>query len=145
MDKQSNSTTVPEISTLIMGTQQSEALHRLTLAELGKLSMRELRSLLHLYAAVDDVVCAYLNQDRFAEGRTYNAAGELGDALLDHLNWCVAMIEQVAMDASPTAADEANDRAWLMIQRAAHYSENLADFVAFAANVSVQASEVGGA
>lgn len=142
MDKQSNSTTAPEISTLVMGTSKTAIAYCLTAEELQKLSMEELRTVLAFFTAMDEMACAFLNQARFAEGNTYNAAGDIADALLDHLTWCVALIEQVAKDAKTATRKEAEDRAWLLIQRAADYSENLADFVAVAAQLSVEASEV---
>lgn len=145
MDKQSNSTTAPGISTLVMGTSKTTLVHSLNAEELQKLSMEELRSLLAFFEAMDDMACALLNQGRFAEGNTYNGAGDIADTVLDHLSWCIAMIEQVAKDATPATPEEAEDRAWLLIQRAAGYSENLADFVAVAARLSVEASEVEGA
>lgn len=147
MDKQSNSTTAPEISTLIMGTDRQEILHRLTVEELRTLSMKELRALMALLFAVDEATCAFLNQSRFANGTTYgtyNAAGEIGDNLLSHLNECIALVEQVTKDAAPVTADEAADRAWLLIERAAHYSENLSTFITAAAQLSVSALEVEG-
>lgn len=144
MDKQSNSTTVPEISTLIMGTDQHQIMHRLTVDDLRKLSMKELRAFMALLVAIDETTCAFLNQGRFANGTaygTYNAAGEIGGNLLDHLNDCIALVEQVAKDARPADADEEADRAWLLIERAAHYSENLTRFVAAAAQLSVSVME----
>lgn len=143
MDKQSNSTTVPEISTLVAGTKRQEATHRLTADDLQNLSMVELRSLTRLLVAVSDATCTVLNAPRFeGEGNSYNRAGKLAETLLDHLDWCVSLAEQAAKDAKPNTREEADDRAWLLIQRAAHYSENLADFVAVAAQLSVEASEV---
>jgi len=146
MDKQSNSTTAPEISTLVAGTKKQEVTHHLSAEDLQKLSMADLRSVLHLLVAVSDATNAYLNAPRFdGDGRSYNAAGKLAEKLLDHLDWCVSLAEQVAKDAKPDTREEAEDRAWMLIQRAACYSENLANFVAVAAQLSVEASSVEGA
>lgn len=144
MDKQSNSTAVPEISTLIIGTTQRAIAHNLTREELQKVSMKELRALIALFDAISETACAYLNQGRFYRNDAeslYNDAGNIGDALLDHLNWCTAMVEQVAKEAMPSTAEEAEHRAWLLIGRAAGYSENLTRFVAAAAQLSVSVME----
>ncbi|WLR94217.1 hypothetical protein [Shinella zoogloeoides] len=146
MDKQSNSTTVPEISTLIMGTDRPEIRHRLSVEEVQKLSMKELRALMAMFVTVSEVALGLLNQERFA-GKTYgyNAAGQIGDGLLDHFNDCIAMVEQVAKDARPRTAEDAEDRAWLLIQRAAEYSEDLPRFVAASAQLSVTVLDLEGA
>ena len=128
------------ISSVIMGTKQPETIHRLAIEDLRKLSMKELRSLFDLLNNVDETVCAFLNEPRFATGNQYNAAGEIGISLLDHLNLSIAMVEQVAMDAEPTTQEEREHRAWLLIQRAAHYSESLHEFITAAIEVSLSAS-----
>ncbi|CAK7257730.1 MULTISPECIES: hypothetical protein [unclassified Shinella] len=133
---------VPSISSLIMGTTEPEITHLLTVEELRKLSMKELRALLALFFALDETACAFLNQGRFTSGNLYNAAGEIGDVFLDHLNGCIELVEQVAKDAKPTTPEEAEDRAWLLIQRAAYYAEDLPAFVAATAHLSVEVSEV---
>lgn len=139
---QAASEAMPEISKVILGTNKPESIHRLTVDELRKLSMEELRALLHVISAIDEIVCAFLNQGRFSNGNNYNEAGELADSLLDHFSWCIAMIEQVAKQARPSTSAEAKQRAWLLIQRAAHYSDVLPDFVAAAAKLSVEASHL---
>lgn len=133
---------VPANPSIIMGATTPESVHRLTVDELRMLSMEELRTMVHLIQTIDEVVSAFLNQGRFSSGDAYNKAGSLADGLLEHFSWCISMIEEVAKDARPATTGEARHRAWLLIQRAAHYSENLADFVAFAAQLSVEASEV---
>lgn len=133
---------VPSISSLIMGTTEPEVTHLLTVEELRKLSMKELRALLALFFALSETACAFLNQGRFSKGNIYNAAGAIGDVMLDHLNGCIELVEQVAKDAKPTTPEEAEDRAWLLIQRAAYYAEDLPAFVAATAHLSVEVSEV---
>ena len=143
MDKQSNSTTALEISTLGAGTGKQETTHRLAADDLQTLSMAELRSLVRLLVAVSDATNTILNAPRFeGEDNSYTPAGKIGETLLDHLDWCVSLAEQAAIDAKPDTREEAENRAWILIQRAAHYSENLVDFVALAAQLSVDASEV---
>lgn len=142
MDKQSNSTTVPEISMVVMGTTRTEELHRLAIEDLRRLSMKELRALIAMLHTLSETACAFLNQSRFTNGRNFNAAGKIGEGFLDHIDWCISTVEQVAKDATPATQEEGEDRAWLLIQRAAHYSDGLPRFVAAAAQLSVQAVEL---
>lgn len=132
---------MPAISKIILGTVHAETEHRFTIRELAGLSMEELQALIDLLATLDEVTCAFLNQPRFASGRIYNKAGELGDEIGTHLSACIAMVEQVAIDAAPTNPKQAKARAWMLLQRAAHYSDDLPTFVTAAAQLSVSASK----
>lgn len=143
MDTLSNSTTAPEISTLILGTTEVEVAHSMRKDELRKLSMIELHSLLELLVALDDATCAFLNQPRFSEtSTTLNRAGELADEIGMHLSASIALVEQVAKEAKPRTSKEAETRAWLLLQRASHYSEDLPRFLVAAAQLSVAVSNV---
>lgn len=136
---------MPAISKIILGTALTEIEHRLTISELAELSVEELQALLDLLVTLDDVTCAFLNQPRFDSGRLYNKAGELGSEIGTHLSACIAMVEQVAKDAAPTNPKQAASRAWMLLQRAAHYSDDLSSFVTAAAQLSVAVSETEGA
>lgn len=144
MDKQSNSTTVPEISMLILGSVHAEATHAVKASDLRTLSMEELQAMLDLLVALDDVTCAFLCKPRFhdREDRTLNKAGEIGDEIGTHLSQCIALVEQAAKDAEPSTQKEAERRAWLLLGRAAHYSDDLPRFVAAAGQLSGSVSDV---
>jgi len=135
---------MPAISKIILGTVHAELEHRFTVRELAELSMEELQALIDLLTTLDEVACAFLNQPRFASGRIYNKAGKLGEQIGNHLSACIGMIEQVAKDAAPTDPDQAACRAWMLLQRAANYSDDLPTFVTAAAQLSVAVSETEG-
>lgn len=143
MDTLSNSTTAAEISTLILGTTEVEVAHSMRKNDLGTLSMEDLHSLLELLVALDDVTTAFLNQPRFSKtSTTLNRAGELADTIGTHLSDSISLVEQVAKEAKPRTSKEAATRAWLLLQRAAHYSEDLPRFLVAAAQLSVAVSNV---
>lgn len=133
---------VPNNSRLIMGTDQHEITYCLTAGDLRPLSMTELRALMDLLVTVDDVICGLINQPRFAEGVSANAAGAIVDDLSDYFSSCIALLEQVAKEATPRSQEEATVRAWLLLHRAARYSEKLLDFAAMATELNISVSEM---
>ena len=140
---------MPEISKIILGSVHATATHTLEANSLRGLPMDDLQALMDLLVALDDLTCAFLNQPRYSDNgnarNPFNHAGQLGDSIGTHLSQCIALVEQAAKDARPSTKKDAEDRAWLLLQRAAHYSDDLSQFVAAAAQLSVEASSVEGA
>ena len=132
----------PEISMLILGSIEAQVEHVLKKNELTMLSIAELHTMMELLVALDDVTCAFLNQPRFSNGRTLNKAGDLGNDIGTHLSRCIALVEQAAKDAGPTTKRECEQRAWLLLQRAAHYADDLPRFIVAAAQLGVSVSNM---
>ncbi len=146
MDKQSNSTPVPEISigeaaaavvdhaeTAMSARQLVQT--RMDAVELSTLTMRELRNLYDALRLAETSIDGIINQPRFEIGRTHhlNAAGEVIDGLHTFLLNGIELVIHVAKSAAPTTAEELEERAWLLLKYEAACGECLADFVALAA------------
>lgn len=125
-----------------MVAHSTRARHVLGAAELQVFSMTELRAVADALGTLDEVAAALVNAPRFGEDYKCNAAGLIVDDLLNHISNCISLIEQVAKEAQPTSAHEAQDRAWLLIQRAARYAEKLPDLAVLATELSVSVSEM---
>jgi hypothetical protein len=117
---------------------QDNSTIRIDVAALQKLSMRELcdfRDALHTLASIMD---GFGCQPRFSDypGGKQNGAGDLLDALNMFLRFYEQAAVDVATEAKPGSAREAEDRGWTLLSFAAGFKDDLSAFAVLAAEAA---------
>lgn len=114
-------------------------------ALLAQMSIRELVALYKSLSMVADLVAATLCQPRmFADKERvgYNAAGQVMDRFCDSIDRTRKQIIEAAARLAPTEQDEANERAFLLLEHECSLAEDLQAFVAVASIAATMSSPV---
>lgn len=137
MDKTSNSTTVPAVSTAL------HASHTLSTTALASMGMRDLMTLNDVMVHVETSLLGFINQPRCIISKTgeNNDAGNVVETLLNHIYQCRDLVVGAARDAQPVSADDIEDRAWVLLREEAKCAESLTGITAIAAREAVKLSD----
>ncbi|UXS69190.1 hypothetical protein FY145_01215 [Agrobacterium tumefaciens] len=137
MDKTSNSTTVPAVSTALRVS------HSLSMSALASMRMRDLLTLNDVMVHIETSLTGFINQPRCIISKTgeNNDAGEVVETLLNRIYECRDLVVGAARNALPVTSEDIQDRAWLLVREDAKCAESLSGITALAAQEAVKLSD----
>ncbi|WP_216330639.1 hypothetical protein [Rhizobium sp. X9] len=134
MSDHRNSTTVPAVSTAL------HASHTLSLTALSSVGMEGLSTLNDVMVHLETSLLGFINQPRFIISKTgeNNEAGNVVEALLEHIYECRDLVIRAARNAQPVSSSDILDRAWLLVRDEAKNAESLSGITSLAAQEAVK-------
>ena len=106
--------------------------------DFARCSLRQLRGVYDAFRMVESTVGGIVNQPRFITERTHclNEAGRIVDRLHTHALEVLDVLVAYTKATAPKTPDEAEHKAWILLNYEAYCSDNVGRFVVLAAEQS---------